>query len=86
MKIERHVSDLSSLRQRALARWDNEGGAGPDGPQRHDVQHACIGKNQRPANAELVQLHTRIISLLAETSDARRALARQMAARISPKP
>ena len=26
-------SNASQLRQKALARWDNEGGAGPDGPQ-----------------------------------------------------
>jgi tellurite resistance-related uncharacterized protein len=27
-------SNASQLRQKALARWDNEGGAGPDGPQK----------------------------------------------------
>ena len=29
--------ESAKLGQRALARWDTEGGAGPDGPQKQDL-------------------------------------------------
>jgi hypothetical protein len=83
-------SDLNQ-RQRALARWDNEGGAGPDGP-------ATASPDNRIAipdltNAELVTLRIRvialenlIISLLATASDDQLKLALEMAGYISPRP
>jgi hypothetical protein len=77
------------LRQQALARWNNEGGAAPppDGP-------GDATSNAPPlTNAEIVQLQVRVIglenvviALLAEASDAQRELVRDMATYISPRP
>ena len=80
--------------QRALSRWDNEGGAGPCGPQMADPTSA---EDQIPvpkmANAELVALHIRVIALenlvialLAGASDRQLELARDMAPYIAPRP
>lgn len=83
----------SRQRQMALSRWDNEGGAGPGGPQGKSV--AAEAQSQAPAltNAELVQLRIRvialenlIIALLADASERQLDLAREMAAYISPRP
>lgn len=69
--------------QKALSRWDNEGGAHPD--EAH---------NDMPelTNAELVHLRIRvialenlIITLLAEGSDRQLEVAREMARYISPR-
>ena len=66
----------SRQRQMALSRWDNEGGAGPGGPQGELV--AAEVQSQAPAltNTELVQLRIRVIALenlvialLADASD-----------------
>jgi len=80
-------------RQRALARWDNEGGAGTSGPQ---VDAAWVDDaTSAPAitDSELVALHSRIIalenlvtSLLATASDHQLQLVRDMAAYITPRP
>jgi hypothetical protein len=93
--MPRENSDTSSdsnQRQRALARWDNEGGAGPDGPA------AASPDNERASvpeltNAELVTLRIRVIalenlmiSLLATASDQQLQLVREMAGYISPRP
>ena len=81
--------DPSQQRHMALSRWDNEGGAGPRGPQAPgDVQ------SEVPlTNTELVQLRIRVIvlenlviALLAGASDRQLVLAREMAAYISPRP
>ena len=83
----------SRQRQMALSRWDNEGGAGPGGPQSGSV--AGEAQSQVPAltNAELVQLRIRVIALenlvialLADASERQLDLAREMAAYISPRP
>jgi hypothetical protein len=83
----------SRQRQMALSRWDNEGGAGPGGPQGGSV--AADAQSQAPAltNAELVQLRIRVIALenllialLADASERQLDLAREMAAYISPRP
>ena len=81
------------LRQMALARWENEGGATVDdarsgsgsGEWKLDVAHLT--------NAELVQLRVRVIALenllialLAEASDEQLELVREMAAYICPRP
>lgn len=70
-------------RERALSRWENEGGAVPRAPDT-DVPELT--------NAELVQLRVRVIALenlvitlLAEGSDRQLDLAREMAAYISPR-
>lgn len=86
------VPDAVMLRQRAFARWDNEGGAGPEGPQRQDMPYDVVDDVPAPMDAELVHLRTRVIALeslvvalLAEATDAQRTLARELAAHISPR-
>jgi len=80
-------------RQRALSRWDNEGGAETDGPQTDT--HAV--KEQTPfpkaGDAEFGALHVRVIALenlvialLATASDRELETARNMASYISPRP
>jgi len=75
------------LRQRALSRWDNEGGAAPSCPQ---IERAAV-ENQvsMPANnaAEVGALHIRmialenlVIALLAAASDRQLEQAREMRA------
>ena len=80
-------------RQRALSRWDNEGGSQIDGPQ--TAPHACEEEPVFPkmADAEFAALHVRvialenlIIALLAATSDQDLEVARKMASYISPRP
>jgi hypothetical protein len=87
------ADDPLKLRKRALARWDNEGGAEPVGPQAasvHDESEAAMPKNGRP---ELASLHVRVIALenllitlLATASDRQIELAGEMAAYIAPRP
>ena len=55
--------DVAMLCQKALAQWDNEGGAGPDGPQRHDISFTVIDSMLPPIDAELVRLRIRVIAL-----------------------
>jgi hypothetical protein len=95
MPGEKHrAPDPLQLRQKALSRWDNEGGAsrlGPqEGPQGAKVEPADI---PQLTNAELVQLRVRVIALenlvialLAEADDRQIAIAREMAAYVSPRP
>jgi hypothetical protein len=80
------------LRKRALARWDNEGGAEPNGPQ--TASAPVEGEAPMPENgpAEVASLHVRVIalenlliSLLATSSDEQLDLAREMAAYIAPR-
>ncbi len=94
--MPRENSDTSSdrdQRQRALSRWDNEGGAGPEGPAAGSALDT--GRIAVPdlTNAELVTLRIRVIalaalmiSLLATDSDDQLRLAREMASYISPRP
>ena len=89
---EKKRLSTSELRQRALSRWDNEGGAVRDGPKE---SHAPILPDPGIPNltdAELIQLRVRVIALenlmimlLAEGSDKQLALAREMATYISPR-
>ena len=83
------VLDPSRQRERALARWDNEGGAIPGGPHDSDEQSEV----PELTNAELVHLRVRVIalenlviSLLAGATDRQLDLAREMAGYISPRP
>ena len=76
----------TELRQRALARWDNEGGA-------LAMAHGTHANVPDMTNAELVQLRIRVIALenlmiavLAEGSDRQLQVAREMAHYISPRP
>ena len=85
--------DHSLQRQMALSRWDNEGGAGPCGPQDGRILAEARSEVPELTNAELVQLRVRVIalenlliSLLAEAPDRQLDLAREMAAFILPRP
>ncbi len=75
------------LRERALARWENEGGAEPE----HMPQSALPVPEL--SNTELVQLRVRVIALenlvialLADGSELQLAHVRDMAAIIAPRP
>jgi hypothetical protein len=82
----------SVIRQRALSRGDNEGGAEPSGPQ----VNPALAESQVPMpennTAELGALHVRIalenlvISLLAAASGEQLEQAREMARYITPRP
>lgn len=82
----------AEMRLRALSRWETEGGAGPDGLESPAV---ADGQAQSPrmGEAELITLHVRVIALenlvialLATATEQQLALAREMAAYISPRP
>jgi hypothetical protein len=80
-------SELMRLRERALARWDNEGGAEPQ-----TVSESTVAVPEL-SNAELVQLRVRVIALenlvialLADGSESQLANVREMAAFIAPRP
>lgn len=82
--------DPSTLRQRALSRWDNEGGAAPAGS---DSDTAAAVSIPELTNVELVALRVRVIALenmmlalLACASDRQLDLAREIAAYITPRP
>lgn len=81
------------MQELALGRWDNEGGAWPVGgdlsPSFRESQSAVPALT----NAELVQLHVRVIALenlvialLAQAPEPQLELIRDMAAYISPRP
>jgi|SRR6185437_396427 len=89
----RDALESAHLRLRALSRWDNEGGAIPR--DIHGGSMIVDGQSEVPqlTNAELVQLRIRVIALenvvialLAQAPDRQLALARDMAAYISPRP
>jgi len=85
--------ESAKQRQRALQRWNNEGGAGPGG-RPVDVSFAgALASGPPLGNAELVQLQVRVIALenvvitlLAQATQAQVELVRDMAAYISPRP
>jgi hypothetical protein len=84
---EIQAPDPADQRRRALSRWDNEGGATAV------PRPEPVGDVPELTNAELVQLRIRVIALenlvialLAEGSDRQLAIAREMAAYISPRP
>jgi hypothetical protein len=90
--MTRHListTEFGPQRQAALARWDSDGGAGPDGPQA--LTEECR-PNASP-NIELAHLRARVIALenaviamLSTASDQQLELARDMAAYITPRP
>jgi uncharacterized protein YeaO (DUF488 family) len=76
-----------------LARWDGEGGAGPDGAQESSSRTEVSVDVLQPANLELAHLRIRVIALenlvitlLAEASDRQIHLARELAKFIAPQP
>lgn len=86
MPDEKHALDPSEQRQRALSKWDNEGGA------KAASLPGSADHIPELTNAELVHLRIRVIALenlvialLAEGSDRQLAVAREMATYISPR-
>lgn len=86
-------SATAQQRQRALSRWENEGGAGSSRLRRSSASREREASVPPLANAELVQLRIRVIALenlvialLAESPDRRLDIAREMASYISPRP
>jgi hypothetical protein len=88
-----NIVNAAKIRQRALSRWDNEGGA-TVGEHQESVRPAAAQSKVPPlTNTELVQLRVRVIalenlliSLLAQSSDRQLNLVREIAAYISPRP
>ena len=85
--------ELSRQREAALSRWDNEGGAGPDGPQAGSCLDGGVADVSLLTNTELVQLRIRVIALenvmialLANASRQQLDVVLGMAAFISPRP
>jgi hypothetical protein len=93
-KKKRDPLERSQLRARALSRWENEGGAGPEGPQEpHAPADGAASASAPLGNAELVQLQVRVIALenlliavLSQGSARQIELVREMASYISPRP
>lgn len=90
---ERARLERSQLLERALSRWENEGGAGPDGPQEVRIPTEVTAAAPPLGNPELVQLQVRmialenlIIALLSQASPQQLDLVREMATYISPRP
>ncbi len=84
--------DAAQQRQRALARWDNEGGAGAGGTQVNPGSPDPAISAPAMTDSELMALHSRIIalenlvtSLLATATGHQLELARDMAAFITPR-
>jgi hypothetical protein len=87
------ISVTSQQRQRAISRWEDEGGAGSCRQRRSPASSEREAAVPPLANAELVQLRIRVIALenlvialLAESPDWRLDIAREMASYISPRP
>ena len=89
---EPDTSERSLLFVKAIARWDNEGGAG-DGAQGRCASADSPADALPLTNAELVQLQIRVIALenllaalLVDASDQQLKLAREIADCITPRP
>jgi hypothetical protein len=79
-------------RQRALAGWDNEGGAGPCGPLEvvrslgRNVPLAKMGNAEmRALRIRVIALENLVIALLAPATEAQHEVARRMADYIAPR-
>ena len=88
-------SELDPVQRRyvALSRWDNEGGAFPQGIEGAFIVDEARSDIPMWTNAELVPLRIRVIALenviiarLAKAPDGQLDLVREMAAYISPRP
>lgn len=95
IKMDKSPERWRELQQRAtaLSRWDDEGGAALSGPQQDPVSDAQQSRAPALTDAELVQLHKRVIALenvvialLARAPDCELSLVREMADYIAPRP
>jgi hypothetical protein len=84
-------SERSQILQKAISRWEAEGGAGPGHPGYKPGE--SLAHIPPLSNAELVQLQTRVIALenlvialMADASSRQLELAREMSACIRPQP
>jgi hypothetical protein len=91
--MNRITGNDSSQREGALARWDNEGGAGARRWQVHVPASTGASRLPQRRSVELDQLRIRVIALenlvitlLAESSDRQLDLARAMATHVAPRP
>lgn len=91
--MNRSIRNDAKQREAALARWDNEGGAGARRRQAHVPSSTAASHLPQRSSAELVQLRIRVIALenlaitlLAESSDRQLDLARSMATHVAPRP
>jgi len=78
------ATERARARMAALARWENEGGAGL-------APVAAEGERERDTEADqlrirVIALENLVIALLADATDEQRILAREMADFISPRP
>lgn len=87
------LQNASEHRRSAFSRWDNEGGARRDGPQKGGTAVKPPPDIPNLIDADLIQLRIRVIALenmmimlLAEGPDRQLQLSREMAAYISPRP
>jgi hypothetical protein len=83
-KINRAATERARARALALARWENEGGAGPasitvDTPLQRDTEADQL-------RMRVIALENLVIVLLADATDHQRTLAPDMAHFISPRP
>jgi hypothetical protein len=85
--------DVAALREMALSRWDNEGGASVHGPQEALASDESETRVPALTESEIRQLRVRVIALenlvialLGGGSEQQVSLAREMAAFISPRP
>lgn len=97
-EVDNQTVEQTRQRQRALSRWDNEGGATPFGPQssavpgelgsgdlRHEVPD-LTGREVIQLRIRVIALENLMIAMLAEAPQRQLNLARAMAGYISPKP
>ncbi|MDI1238147.1 MAG: hypothetical protein PSV26_11745 [Polaromonas sp.] len=89
---DRRADSSQRLRDRALARWENEGGAGPADPDSGSGLRKPRADSPPLSNAELVQLQVRVIALenlvialLAQAGEQQLEAIRDMAAYILPR-
>ncbi len=78
--------------EKALTRWEDEGGAEPDGPLLVTPE-GSPAPMAAPSPTEWAEMHTRVIALeslvialLSTASEAQRMAAREMAGLITPRP
>lgn len=93
LEINKDTCGSSQQRSKALSRWDNEGGAGPNRPQESLTLNGKESDVSPLTDVEIVQLRVRVIALenlvialLAHSSDHVQLTAREMADYILPKP